>query len=162
MLWRNTKEYVVSENSCSKNFINFQEKHPHEIAFLNKVAGYLTLTGNVLLGNLWNFQNRFHNTRNTCECQFLQLVVAGKCFDQKIFFKKDLIQFDIQWHVLPVIKCITDIWRLFMMFILVCTWFVWFTSLRALFIWTSGNVTSIVLITHTVIFSKQEVSKRWV
>ena len=59
MLWRNTKECVVSESSCSKNFVNFQEKHPGEIAFLNKVAGYLTLTGNVL-GNLWNFQNRLH------------------------------------------------------------------------------------------------------
>ena len=46
------------------------------------------------------------------------------------------------------------------MFILVCTWFVRLTSLRALFIWTSGNVTSIVSITHTVIFSEQEVSRR--
>ena len=45
-------EKVVSENSCSKNFVNFQEKHRSEIAFLNKVAGYLTLTGNVLLRNL--------------------------------------------------------------------------------------------------------------
>ena len=40
------------------------------------------------------------------------------------------------------------------MFILICI------SLRALFIWTSGNVTSIVSITHTVIFSEQEVSRR--
>ena len=101
-------------------------------------------------------------TRNTCECRLLQLVVAGKCFDQKIFFKKYLIRFDIQWHVLPGIKCITEVWRPFMMFILVCTWFVWFTSPRALFIWTSSNVTSIVSITHTVIFSNQEVSRRWV
>ena len=46
------KRMLVSENSCLKNFVNFQEKHPGEIAFLNKVAGYLTLTGNVLLGNL--------------------------------------------------------------------------------------------------------------
>ena len=100
-------------------------------------------------------------TRNTRECRLLQLVVAGKCFDQKIFFKKYLIRFDIQWHVLPGIKCITEIWRPFTMFILVCTWFVRFTSLRALFIWTSdNNVTSIVSITHTVIFSKQEVSRR--
>ena len=45
------------------------------------------------------------------------------------------------------------------MFILVCTWFVRFPSLRALFICTSGNVTSIALITHTVIFSTQEVSR---
>ena len=45
-------EKVVSENSCSKNFVNFQKYHPPEIAFLNKVAGYPTLTGNVLLGNL--------------------------------------------------------------------------------------------------------------
>ena len=101
-------------------------------------------------------------TRNTRECRLLQLVVAGKCFDQKIFFKKYLIWFDIQWHVLPGIKCIADVWRPFMMFILVCTWFVRFTSLRALFIWTSRNVRSIVSITHTVIFSKQEVSRRWV
>ena len=50
---------LVSENSCSKNFINFQDKHPGEIAFLNKVAGYLTLARKVLLRNLWNFQNRF-------------------------------------------------------------------------------------------------------
>ena len=52
-------------------------------------------------------------TRNTRECQLLQLVVAGKCFDQKIFFKKYLIRFDIQWHVLPEIKCITEVWRPF-------------------------------------------------
>ena len=48
------------------------------------------------------------------------------------------------------------------MFILVCTWFVRFTSLRALFIGTSGNVRSIASITHTVIFSKQKVSMRGV
>ena len=99
-------------------------------------------------------------TRNTPKCRLLQLVVAGKCFDQKIFFKKYLSRFDIQWHVLSGIKCITVVWRPLTMFILVCTWFVRFTSLRALFIWTSGNVTSIVSITHTVIFSKQEVSRR--
>ena len=49
---KNGNKYVVSENSCSKNFTHFQEKHPREIAFLNKAAGYLTLTENVLLGNL--------------------------------------------------------------------------------------------------------------
>ena len=49
-----------------------------------------------------------------------------------------------------------------MMFFLVCTWFVRFTSLHALFIWTSNNVTRIASITHTVIFSKQEASRRWV
>ena len=101
-------------------------------------------------------------TRNTRKCRLLQLVVAGKCFDQKIFFKKYLMRFDIQWHVLPRIKCITEVWRPFMMFILVCTWFVRFTSLHALFIWTSGNVMSIVSVTHTIIFSKQEVWRRWV
>ena len=99
-------------------------------------------------------------TRNTRECRLLQLVVAGKCFDQKIFLKKYLIRFDIQWHVLPGIKCITDVLRPFMMFILVCTWFAQFASLRALFIWTSSNVTSIFSITQTAIFSKQEVSRR--
>ena len=98
-------------------------------------------------------------TRNTRECRLLQLVVAGKCFDQKMFFKKCLIRFDIEWHVLSGIKWIADVWRPFM-FILVCTWFVQFTSLRALFIWTSSSVTSIVSITHTIIFSQQEVSGR--
>ena len=100
-------------------------------------------------------------TRNTYECRLLQLVVVGKCFDQNIFLKKYLMRFDIQWHVLPGIKCITEVGRPLTMFILVCTWFVRFTSLRTLFIWTSGNVTSIVSVTHTVIFSKQ-VSRRWV
>ena len=57
-LWRNTKECVVSETSYSKNFINFQEKHPGKIAFLSKVAGYPTLTGKVLLGNSWNFSEQ--------------------------------------------------------------------------------------------------------
>ena len=99
-------------------------------------------------------------TRNSRECRFLRLVVARKYFDQTILLKKHLIRFDIQWHVLPGIKCITEVWRSFMMFILVYTWFVRFTSVRALFIWTSGNVTGIILITHTVIFSNQEVSRR--
>ena len=99
-------------------------------------------------------------TRNTRECRLLQLVVAVKCFDQKIFLKKHLIWFDIQWRVLPGMKCITEVWRPFTMFILVSTWFVWLTSLCVLFIWTSGNVTSVVSITHTVIFSEQEVSRR--
>ena len=105
-------------------------------------------------------RNRTGFTRNTRECRLLQLIVAGKCFNQNMLFKKYLIRFDIQWHVLSGIKCITEVWRLFTMFILVCTWFVRFTTLCALFIWTSGNVTSIVSITHTVIFSKQEVSRR--
>ena len=48
-------------------------------------------------------------TRNTRECRLLQLVVAGKCFDQNIFFKKYLIRFDIQCHVLPGIKYITSL-----------------------------------------------------
>ena len=38
-------KYFVSENSSSKNFVNIQEKHSREIAYLSKVAGYLTLSG---------------------------------------------------------------------------------------------------------------------
>ena len=57
---KNDNKCVVSENTCSKSFVNFQEKHPREIAFLNKVTGDLTLTGNVLLKNLWKFENSFH------------------------------------------------------------------------------------------------------
>ena len=97
-------------------------------------------------------------TRNACECQLLQLVVAGKCFDQKIFFKKYLMRFDIQWHVLPGIKYITEVWRPFTMFILVYTWFVRFTSLRDFFIWENVWALS-PLLTHAVHFSNQDVRR---
>ena len=63
-------------------------------------------TGNVLLGNLWNFKNRFHKKHPRMPAS---AVVAGKCFDQNIFFKKYLIRVNIQWHVLPGIKCITSL-----------------------------------------------------
>ena len=159
MLWRNTKECVVSQNSCSKNFINVQVKHPREIAFLNKVAGYLTLTGNVLLGNLWNFQNRFHKKHPRMPASAISCRL--KMFrPPKDIFWKYLIRFDIQWHVIPVSKCITEVWRPFTMFILVCTWFVRFTSLRDFFIWENVYVMSIVSITHAVHFSNQEVLRR--
>ena len=63
-----TNKYVVSENSCLRNFVNFQEKHPGEIAFLNKVVGYLTLTENVLL-KIWEIYEIFSRafTKNTRE-----------------------------------------------------------------------------------------------
>ena len=87
----NCTKYVISEGSCLKNFVHFQEKHPREISFLNKVAGYLTLTGDVLLGNLCILRTVF--TKSTCKWWLLQLVITGKCFDQNTFFKKYLIQF---------------------------------------------------------------------
>ena len=59
--------------------------------------------------------------RNTCQCRLPQLVVTGKYFNQKIFFKNYLIRFDVQWHFLLGIKCITEVWRPFTMFILVCS-----------------------------------------
>ena len=124
----------------------------------------MQVTWHLLVMFFWEIYEIFRTgfTRNTRKCRLLQLVVAGKCFDQRIFFKKYIIRFDIQWHVLPGIKSIIEVWRPFTMFILVYTWFVRLTSLHALFIWTSGNVSSIVLITHAVIFSKQEVSRRQV
>ena len=111
MLWKNSKEFVVSENIQE----NFQEKHPGKIAFLNKVASYLALTGDVPLWNLWNFRTAF--TRNTRECWRLQLFVTRKCFDQNIFSKNISFDFShlcfgIKWHVLPEIKCITDVQEL--------------------------------------------------
>ena len=92
MLWRNSKECVVSENSCSKNFVNFEEKHPREITLLNKVAGYVTCFLGVFFWEIYEFF-RTASTRNTREYRLLQLVVTGKCFDQNIFFKKYLIRF---------------------------------------------------------------------
>ena len=83
-------------------------------------------------------------TRNTNECWFLQLIVTGKCFDQKIFLKKYLTPLDIQWHVPPGIKCTTEVWRPFTMFIFICTWFVWFIFLCGFFIWENIYVMSIV------------------
>ena len=57
---KNTNKYA--ENNCSEKFCNIRRKtFPwNETASLNKVACYVTLTGNLLLGNLWNFQNSFH------------------------------------------------------------------------------------------------------
>ena len=81
----NCTKYVISENSCSKNFVYFQEKHPREIAFLNKVAGYLTLTGNVLLGNLWNFQNNFHKKHPW-------MVASAISYNWKMFWLKYIFQ----------------------------------------------------------------------
>ena len=112
MLWRNSEECVVSEKSCSKNSVNFQEKHPSKTAFLNKVAGYLTLTGNAHLGNLWNFQNSFHKKHPQMPAS--ELVVTGNV-STKIYFSKNIsfdfshLCFDIKWHMLPGIKCITDV-----------------------------------------------------
>ena len=77
----NCNKYVVSENSCSKNFVHFQEKHLSEIAFLNKVAGMF----------FWEIYKIF--TKNNREWWLLQLVIIGKCYDQNIFFKNYLIQF---------------------------------------------------------------------
>ena len=131
MLWRNTKECLVSENSCLKNFLNFQEKHPSEFAFLNKVAGYLTLTRKVLLGNLWNFQNRFHKKlRRMPACA---ISCCWKMFQLKDIFYK--ISFDLIFNgmcsqELSVQQTFEDLsWCL--------CWFVRFPSLCALFIRTS-------------------------
>ena len=69
-----------------------------------------------LLGMLfWEIYEIFRTgfTRNTHEYLLLQLVVAGKCFNQEMFFRKYIIWFDIQWHVLPGIKCITEVYKTF-------------------------------------------------
>ena len=73
-------------------------------------------------------------TRNTHECPLLRLFVAGKCFDLNIFFKKYLIRFDIQWHVLPGIKTFEDLsWCL--------SWFVLGLFSSLLFVlYSSGQV----------------------
>ena len=86
MLQRNSKECLVSGNSCSKNFINFHEKHPGEIAFLNKVAGHQTLTGNVLLGNLWNFHGSFHKKHQQMPASAISC--HWKMFRSKYIFQK--------------------------------------------------------------------------
>ena len=115
-----------------------------------------------LLEMFWEIYEIFRTgfTRNSRECRLLRLVVTGKYFDQTIFLKKYLIRFDIQWHVLPGIKCITEVWRPFMMFFLVCTWFVRFTSLSDFFIWENVYIMSIVSITHAIHFSNQKVLRR--
>ena len=82
----NCTKYVISENSCSKNFVHFQEKHPREITVLNKVAGYLALTGNVLLGSLCNFQNSFHKKHPRMAASAISY--HWKMFRQKYIFQK--------------------------------------------------------------------------
>ena len=110
MLWKNTEECAVSENRCLKNFVNFEEKHLVKLLFKTK----LQVTWHLLGMFFWKIYEIFRTafTRNSCECRLLQLVVAGKCFHQNIFFKKYLIRFDIQWHMLPGINCIRDVQEL--------------------------------------------------
>ena len=122
----------------------------------------LQVTWHLLGMFLWEIYEIFRTgfTRNTRDCWLLQLLVTGKCFDENMFFKKYLLRFEIQWHVHPGIKCITEVWRSFTMFILVCTWFVRFSSLRDFFIWENVYNMSIVSITHAVHFSNQEVLRR--
>ena len=86
-------------------------------------------------------------TRNTRECRLLQLVVARKCFVQKIFFKKYLIR--------VYYRSLKNFHDVYLGLYLVCS-----AHFSSYFIWASGNVTSIVSITHTAIFSKEEVSRR--
>ena len=74
-------KYVISKNGCSKNFVHFQEKHPLKIAFIKKVAGYLTLTENVLLGNLCNFKNSFYK-------KTLRMQASAISYHWKVFWPK--------------------------------------------------------------------------
>ena len=74
----------ISENSCSKNFVNFQEKHAPESAFVNRAADCLTLSGNVFLGIYEIFRTTF--PRNTRNWRLLQLVFTEKRFNQNIYF----------------------------------------------------------------------------
>ena len=132
MLWKKTKEFVVSGNSCSKNFVNFQEKHPPPNCFFEQSCRLLDTYWECSSGKLRNFQNRF--PRKYPQMPASAISSPWKMFQPKGFFKKISHWFDIQWHVLSGIKCVTEVWRLFTMFVLVCTWFVWFTSLRDFFI----------------------------
>ena len=120
MLWRNSKKCVVSKNSCSKNFINLQEKHRWNCFFKQS---YLTLTGNVLLENLWNFQSSFHEKNPRMPASAISCY--WKTFRPKYIFQKtshlfDCLKlsdfshscFDVQWHVSPGIKFATDVQEL--------------------------------------------------
>ena len=111
------KQCVVSENSCSRNFVNFQEKHPCETSLLNKVAGYVTLTGKNFLGNLWNLWNSFHKKH----LWMLATAISyhWKMLQPKWFFRKYCIWFfykwecfDIQWHLFRGNKCTTGVQEL--------------------------------------------------
>ena len=91
----------MSENSCSKNFVNFQEKHPCEIALLDKVAGYMTLTGYVFLGNLSNFQNSFHKKHprmpgSAISCHWKMFQPKYIYFSKNVSFDFSHLCFDIQ------------------------------------------------------------------
>ena len=61
---------LVSEIICSKKFLNFQEN------ISVKVAGYLTLTGNVFLGKFWNSFHKKHSqmAASTITCFFISNV----------------------------------------------------------------------------------------
>ena len=99
----NCTKYVISENSCSKNFIHFQEIHPPETAFLNEVAGYLTLTGKVLLGNLCNFKNNFHKKHQRMAA--FAISYHWKMFRPKYNFQKISFNFFNSIATCVCLKC---------------------------------------------------------
>ena len=72
---KNGNKYVASENSCSKNFVQIQEKPPHEIAFLNKI-----------LGKLLNSQNSFHKKHAWMVASAINC--HWKMFSPKYIFQK--------------------------------------------------------------------------
>ena len=79
-----------------------------------KVAGYMTLTGYVFLGNLWNFQNSFHKKHpwmpgSAISCHWKMFQPKYTYFSKNVSFDFSHLCFDIQWHLFPGIKCITDV-----------------------------------------------------
>ena len=115
MLWRNSKKCVVSKNSCSKNFINFQEKHRWN-CFFKQSCRLPDTYWECSSGKFMKFSEQLSREKpaNAGFCNYLLL----KNVSTKIYFSKNVsfdfshLCFDVQWHVFPGIKFATDVQEL--------------------------------------------------
>ena len=55
-------KYVISENSCSKNFVYFQKRHPREIAFLTRWLPTTSIL--VVIRRIYHYQLKWNYLEN--------------------------------------------------------------------------------------------------
>ena len=95
-----------------EKFRRFPRKTSGETAFLNKVAGYWECSSRKFMK--FSEQLSQEALANASFCNYLSLENNSI----KIYFSKNIsfdlshLCFDIQWHVFPGIKCITDVQEL--------------------------------------------------
>ena len=111
MLWRISKECVVSENSCSKKFRKFLRKTSMWNYFFKQSLRLPVTCWECFSGEIYEiFRSAF--TRNTCKWCLLQLVVTGKHFDQNIFSTKKSYSIFLIYVLIFIIIIINTLFKI--------------------------------------------------